>query len=53
MKKIDLEEYNRKYNVFRHHAWAGLGFLSVVLAIRIIFFDQATFLTPFIVILII
>lgn len=34
--KKDLSEYRRKYNVFRHHAWAGLGFLSVTLAIRII-----------------
>ena len=39
--------------MFRHHAWAGLGFLSVVLAIRILFLEQADFLTPIVVILLI
>jgi len=51
MEKKDLSEYKRKYQAFRHHAWAGLGFLSVVLAIRLIFFDQSGFLTPIVVIL--
>jgi len=36
MNRNDLSELKRKYNVFRHHAWAGLGFLSVLLVIRII-----------------
>jgi len=53
MNKRDLTEYKRKYHLFRHHAWAGLGFLSVVLAIRLIFFESATFLTPIVVILVI
>jgi len=51
MTKKDLAGYKRKYHAFRHHAWAGLGFLSVVLAIRLIFFKQADFLTPIIIIL--
>lgn len=51
MKDRDLAEYKRKYHVFRHHAWAGLGFLSVVLAFRLIFLKSAQILTPVIVIL--
>ncbi len=53
MIKKDLVEYKRKYQMFRHHAWAGLGFLSVVLAVRIIFLDTVIFLSPVIVILLI
>lgn len=51
MNERDLAEYKRKYHVFRHHAWAGLGFLSVVLAFRLIFLESAQILTPVIVIL--
>jgi len=51
MKKRKNVEFKKKYQIFRHHAWAGLGFLSVVLAFRIIFFKSAEFLTPIIVIL--
>lgn len=51
MTPKDLSEYKKKYNSFRHHAWAGLGFLSVVLALRLIFFETADFLTPIVVIL--
>jgi hypothetical protein len=51
MNKKDLTEYKKKYHAFRHHAWAGLGFLSVVVAIRLILFEQAEMLTPIIVIL--
>jgi hypothetical protein len=51
MNKKDLAEYKKKYHAFRHHAWAGLGFLSVVVAIRLILFEQAALLTPIIVIL--
>ena len=36
MAKKNLSEYKRKYDLVRHHAWAGLGFLSIILAIRII-----------------
>jgi hypothetical protein len=36
MNKKNLSDYKRKYNTFRHHAWAGLGFLSVLLVVRII-----------------
>ena len=49
----DLSEYKRKYQMFRHHAWAGLGFLSVLLAIRLIFPDQAGILTPVIFVLVV
>lgn len=51
MNERNLSEYKRKYQRFRHHAWAGLGFLSVVIAVRLIFFEQAELLTPIIVIL--
>jgi hypothetical protein len=53
MIKKDLQTYKRKYQVFKHHAWAGLGFLSVLLAIRIIFPKPSEMLTPLIFILII
>ena len=53
MRRKDLSEYKRKYQAFRHHAWAGLGFLSVVLAIRLIFLEQTQILTPLIFILVI
>ena len=51
MTPKDLAEYKKKYHTFRHHAWAGLGFLSVVIAIRLLFPDTAHILTPVIVIL--
>ncbi len=35
MEKKDLAEYRKKYDIARHHAWAGTALLSVVLAIRI------------------
>jgi membrane glycosyltransferase len=55
MEKKDLSTHKRKYQAFRHHAWAGLGFLSVALAIRIIFSESAYIyvLTPIIFALII
>ena len=34
MVKTDLSEYARKYEVSRHHAWAGTAFLSILLALR-------------------
>jgi hypothetical protein len=51
MKEKDLVEYKRRYHLFRHHAWAGLGFLSVVLALRLIFYEEAQLLNPIIIIL--
>ncbi len=51
MHKNDLSEYKRRYQAFRHHAWAGLGFLSVFLAIRLILPEPSEILTPIIVIL--
>ena len=35
MEKKDLAECRKKYDIARHHAWAGTALLSVVLAIRI------------------
>jgi len=32
--KEKLREYRRKYEIYRHHAWAGLGLLTVFLATR-------------------
>ena len=34
MAKADLSDYARKYEIFRHHAWAGTAFLSILLALR-------------------
>jgi hypothetical protein len=31
----DLSEYKRKYDMSRHHAWAGSVLLAVLLAVRI------------------
>lgn len=53
MTKKDLSTYKRKYQAFRHHAWAGLGFLSVLLAVRIIFPQPSKILTPVIFVLVI
>ena len=49
MKDKELIEFKKKYHAFRHHAWAGLGFLSVVLAFRLIFFEEAELLNPVII----
>jgi len=48
MERKDLSGYKRKYQTFRHHAWAGLGFLSVVLALRLIFPASSWVLEPII-----
>ena len=54
MNGKDLSEYKRKYLAFRHHAWAGLGFLSVAFALRLLFPDLFEhILTPVIFVLII
>jgi len=34
MPKKDLAGYKRKYDMYRHHAWAGGILLSVLLAVR-------------------
>ena len=34
MKEKDLSEYKRKYEISRHHAWAGTAFLSLLLSLR-------------------
>lgn len=39
MNEKFLSENKRKYNIARHHSWAGTVILSVVLAIRIIIPD--------------
>jgi len=52
MSKKNLAEYKRKYNSFRHHAWAGLGFLSVLLAIRIVFPSLSGLILPVLIVLI-
>ena len=35
MTEKDLSEYKRRYDIARHHAWAGSVLLAVLLAIRI------------------
>ena len=39
MNQESLSENKKKYNMARHHAWAGTVILSVVLAIRILIPD--------------
>lgn len=51
--KKKLTDYKRRYNLFRHHAWAGLGFLSVLLAVRILFPELLELLQPILVVLIV
>jgi len=51
--KKDPSYHKRKYQTFRHHAWAGTGFLSVFLATRLLFPDYSLYLNPIIIILII
>ena len=53
MNRKDLSEYGRKYNAFRHHAWAGLGFLSVLLVIRIIVPSLSEIIHPILAVLVI
>lgn len=36
-KQKKLREYKRKYEIYRHHAWAGLGLLTVFLATRYLY----------------
>lgn len=51
MNQNPLSDYKKRYHKYRHHAWAGLGFLSVILAIRLIFQESTQILTPVIVVL--
>ena len=44
---------HRTYQRVKHHAWAGLGFLSVLLALRIFIPAYANVLTPLIAVLLI
>ena len=53
MIQKDLAEYKRKYDAFRHHAWAGLGFLTVFGVIRVLLPEYTQILTPVIFVLII
>jgi hypothetical protein len=53
MNGKDLSEYGRKYNAFRHHAWADLGFLSVLLVIRIIVPSLSEIIHPILAVLVI
>ena len=39
MNQKNLSENKKKYNMARHHAWAGTVILSVLLAIRILIPD--------------
>ena len=33
-KQKDLQEYKKKYHMFRHHAWAGSVLLALLLALK-------------------
>lgn len=49
----DIATYKKNYQIFRHHGWAGLGFLAVLFAIRVIYPASAGILSPIILVLII
>lgn len=53
MGRKDISEHKKKYQMFRHHAWAGLGFLTVLLAIRIIAPSLSEIILPILVVFII
>jgi MFS superfamily sulfate permease-like transporter len=53
MTKKNVNEYKRKYQIFKHHAWAGLGFLAVLFAIRFILPEITLIFSPIIFILIV
>jgi hypothetical protein len=36
MGKEDLSGYRKRYDIFRHHAWAGTVLLSVLLALQLL-----------------
>ena len=53
MAQARTPHYRRKYYLARHHAWGGLGFLSVVMVLRILCPDiPGVVIAPIIVILI-
>ena len=53
MNSKDLTKLRKKYQRFRNHLLAGIGFLLVVIAFRLIFFETAAFFMPMVLILII
>ena len=53
MAQKNLNENKRKYDMSRHHAWAGAILLSVVLAVRILFEVDDMILMPLAVVLIV
>jgi len=53
MTRKKLAEYKRKYNAFRHHAWAGSVILAVFAILTALLPEHTQILTPFIFILII
>jgi len=53
IKNKKLTDYKRRYELVRHHAWAGLGFLSVLLAVRALYPEISDLLQPILVLIII
>ncbi|HID25634.1 MAG TPA: hypothetical protein EYP23_04140 [Thermoplasmata archaeon] len=53
MSTLDYEKCKQKYEWYRHHAWAGLGILSIVVTIRFLIPLPNWFLFPVISILVI
>ena len=53
MAQKTLNENKRKYDMSRHHAWAGGILLSVLLAVRILFEIEDIYVIPIAVILIV
>lgn len=41
-----------RYEWYRHHAWAGLGFLSILIALRYVFFLPNWFFVPVVLVLV-
>ncbi|RLF26785.1 MAG: hypothetical protein DRN01_03930 [Thermoplasmata archaeon] len=42
-----------RYEWYRHHAWAGLGFLSLLVALRYVFFLPNWFFVPVLLLLVV
>ena len=53
INKKNIGDYKKRYEWYRHHAWAGLGLLSIVLAIRYFFPLPDLLVLPIAVVLII
>lgn len=52
-REIKIKEYSKKYAQIKHHAWAGLGFISLLSAINYFFSIPKYVVIPLLIIFII